>query len=203
MAKRPEVKKVDKPKPKAADRPAEAVKPAVKAVDSPRPARAPIARHAAPGGHDARPSGKPAPEHAGRAQGKPPEGRSAATQRPRGAPKKQGVGDARPHPAVPSRQPKPKPVKIRPLSKTLQEEIDVLRGRLDTLTVSGVWTDPNPPKFTGIYGRLLRDLEAGVKLRDAFATLNQSAASIRNAQYNILGFVKDHRLLTFTTVKGK
>lgn len=84
-----------------------------------------------------------------------------------------------------------------------QQEIDVLRGNLDTLTVSGVWTDPTPPKFTGMYGRMLQDLEAGVKLRDSFATLNDAAAKVRNNQFNILRLVKEHKPPTFKPPKAK
>jgi hypothetical protein len=72
------------------------------------------------------------------------------------------------------------------IGNTHQQEIDVLRGQLGTLSVGGVWTDVNPPHFAGAYGKMLQDLDAGVYLRDAFANLNQAAAHVRNtAQANL------------------
>lgn len=85
-------------------------------------------------------------------------------------------------------------------STNYQDEIDVLRGQVGSLTYAGVWTDENPPKFSGNYGKLLQSLYAGVSLRDAFANLNDAAASVRDSSATVLSMVKDHKTPIF---KGK
>ena len=83
-----------------------------------------------------------------------------------------------------------------------QQEIDVLRGQVQLLNDAGVWTAKNPPKFTGNYGRMLQGLLAGEQLRNAFATLNKAAASVRDSTATSLALVKNHKTPTFTVKKG-
>lgn len=85
---------------------------------------------------------------------------------------------------------------------TAQQEIDVLRGQVQLLNDAGVWTAKNPPKFTGNYGRMLQYLLAGEQLRNAFATLNHAAASVRDSTATSLTLVKNHKTPSFTSKKG-
>lgn len=78
-----------------------------------------------------------------------------------------------------------------------QQQVDVLRGQVGDLNVAGVWTDANPPKWTGPLGLALQGLEAGVSLRNAFANLNHAAASVRDSSATILTKVKAHKTPPF------
>lgn len=86
---------------------------------------------------------------------------------------------------------------------TYQQEIDILRGQVGTLNIVGLWTSADPPKVTGVWGRLLQGLMAGVSLRDAFAELNHAAAATRDNAAKMLVLVENHKTPTFTKPKGK
>lgn len=76
---------------------------------------------------------------------------------------------------------------------TFQQEVDVLRGQLGTLRVTGIWTSKDPPKFTGIFGTLLQDELAGVFLIRAFTRLHMAAEANRTNAYTILTLVQNYR----------
>lgn len=78
-----------------------------------------------------------------------------------------------------------------------QQQVDILRGQVGDLNMAGVWTDANPPKWTGPLGLMLQGLDAGVSLRNAFANLNQAAASVRDSSATILTKVKAHKTPSF------
>lgn len=80
----------------------------------------------------------------------------------------------------------------QPLS-AYQQEVDVLRGQLGTLHITGVWTSKDPPKFTGIFGKLLQDENAGVYLIRAFTRLHMAAEANRTNAYTILTLVQNYR----------
>lgn len=82
---------------------------------------------------------------------------------------------------------------MKPLSD-FQQEVDVLRGQLGTLHVTGTWTSKAPPKFTGIFGTLLQDENAGVFLIRAFTRLHMAAEADRTNAYTILTLVQKYRL---------
>jgi hypothetical protein len=138
--------------------------------------------------------------------GTPPASYSPAPPPPPPAPVVEVVAAAAA--AAPPSPPQPPPtadqIKITHIGRNdaQQQEIDVLRGRVDLLSVEGVWTAVNPPLFAGTYGRLLQDLEAGVQLRDSFATLNHTAASVRDSAQKVYNLIDDHTTMTFGKRKG-
>lgn len=71
-----------------------------------------------------------------------------------------------------------------------QQEVDVLRGQIGQLGVTGLWTSKDPPKLAGIYGVLLQGLEAGESLIRAFVRLHETAEATRTNEYKILTLVK-------------
>lgn len=89
----------------------------------------------------------------------------------------------------------------QPLS-AYQQEVDVLRGQLGTLHVTGVWTSKNPPKFTGIFGKLLQDELAGEYLIRAFTRLHMTAEANRTNAYTILTLVQNYRSKLQAQTKG-
>lgn len=84
------------------------------------------------------------------------------------------------------------------LGGAFQQEVDVLRGQLGTLSYASVWTAAKAPRFTGVYGALLEGFQAGDQLIKAFAHVNHGAAALRDGNFIGLALVRAHKPITFT-----
>lgn len=87
-------------------------------------------------------------------------------------------------------------------STVFQQEVAALKGEVSTLVWAGVFNRATAPKSSGTWGIMYQRLMAGVTLTDAFANLNHAAAAMRNAHFNSLTLVRNHKTMVFT-VKGK
>lgn len=84
-----------------------------------------------------------------------------------------------------------------------QQEVDVLRGQIGDIGVTGLWTSKDPPKLAGVYGVLLQGLEAGESLIRAFVRLHEASEANRTNQYEILTLVKAYEKKYATKSKKK
>lgn len=84
---------------------------------------------------------------------------------------------------------------------TYQQEVDVLRGQIGTLSEIGEWTKKDPPKAAGIYGVILQGFEAGESLIRAFTRLHMASEANRTNAYNTLTLVRQYKVKTETKPK--
>ena len=82
-----------------------------------------------------------------------------------------------------------------------QAEIDFLRGQVGTLSQTDIWTAADPPKFTGGFGLLLQDLQAGDSLINAFSRLHDASTANQANAKAILTLVQKYKIKVTKPVK--